>query len=382
MKLGELRKKYPQIPWIALTATASKEVIEDIFQNLALKHPKTFKTSCFRKNLYYDIVYKNTIPDDYIHLSEFIKKRLNTKNTSSKAIDGKDAPCGIIYCRTRDSTEQVAFGLNKQKIPSKAYHAALKDNERKQVQEEWMSGQFPIICATNSFGMGVDKATVRFVIHWNVPQNIAAYYQESGRAGRNGKQSYCRLYYCRQDVKKINFLLNQDLNKNPDNPKAKQNIKEFQKLVDHCESVSCRHKLFSKYFGDDKDPDCNVRKQCDVCKDKKAVEKSLDQFNQLEMNGFSSTIEYDFDSSELYGGGRSGNRENEQAYAENDNNDAGADERQTKAAKHSMDLIQQELLRRRKKLEVARALEESQTRSFGARVQSGVHSSKIQGNKN
>lgn len=201
---------------------------------------------------------------------------------------------------------------------------------------------------------------------------------ESGRAGRDQKQSYCRLYYCRQDVKKINFLLNQDLNKNPDNPKIKRNIKEFGKLVDHCESISCRHKLFSKYFGDDKDPDCYTRKQCDVCKDKKAAQKSLDQFNQLEMNGFSSKIEYDCDSSGLYGGGRSGNRENEQVYTENDN-DSGADERESKAGKQCTDLIQQELQRRRKKLEAARALEETQTRTFGVRIQNGVHSSKIQG---
>lgn len=322
-----------------------------------------------------DIIYKNSIQDDYIHLSKFITKHLKTK--SSKPIDDKDASCGIIYCRTRDSTEKVAIGLKKQGIESKAYHAALKDNERKQVQEDWMSGKFPVICATNSFGMGVDKKTVRFVIHWNVPQSIAAYYQESGRAGRDQKQAYCRLYYCQQDVKTINFLLHQDLNKNPDNPKTKQNIEEFGKLIQHCESISCRHKLFSNYFGD-KDPDCYTRKQCDVCKDKKAAQKSLDQFNQLKMNGFSSKIEYDFDSSGLYGGGRSGNRENEQAYAENDN-DSGADEREAKAGKHCTDLIQQEFQRRKKKLEAARAFEESQTRTLNVRVHGGVHSNKIQG---
>lgn len=183
-------------------------------------------------------------------------------------------------------------------------------------------------------------------------------------------------------MKTINFLLNQDLSKNPDNPKTKQNIKEFKKLVDHCESVSCRHTLFSKYFGDDKDPDCYGRKQCDVCKDKKTVEKSLDQFNKLNMNSFSGKIDYDFNSSELsselYGGGRSGNRENEQACAENDD-EFGADEREAKARRHCTNLIQQEFQRRKKKLEAVRALEESQTRTFGIRVQGGVHSNKIQG---
>lgn len=99
LKLGELRKKYPKIPWIALTATASKEVTEDIFKNLSLNHPKSFKTPCFRKNLYYDIIYKNSIQDDYIHLRDFIWKCLKTKNTSTKPNDAKNAPCAIIYCR-------------------------------------------------------------------------------------------------------------------------------------------------------------------------------------------------------------------------------------------------------------------------------------------
>lgn len=174
LKLGQLRLRYPTIKWVALTATASKDVTDDVFKQLALKEPKSFKTPCFRKNLFYDIIYKNSIQDDYIHLKEFILKCLKSKTPDEKP---SKAPCGIIYCRTRDSVERVAAGLTKQNVPTKAYHAGLNDKDRKQTQEDWTNGKFPVICATNSFGMGVDKSSVRFVIHWDVPQNIAAYYQ-------------------------------------------------------------------------------------------------------------------------------------------------------------------------------------------------------------
>lgn len=151
LKLGELRLRYPTVKWVALTATASKEVTDDVFRQLSLKEPKSFKTPCFRKNLFYDIVYKNSIQDDYIHLSDFALKCLKSKTVNEKP---NNAPCGIIYCRTRESVERVAVGLTKQNIATKPYHAGLNDKDRKQIQEDWMNGTFPVICATNSFGMG------------------------------------------------------------------------------------------------------------------------------------------------------------------------------------------------------------------------------------
>lgn len=300
LKLGQLRTRYPTVKWIALTATASKEVTADIFKQLLLKEPKSFKTPCFRKNLFYDIVYKSTIKDDYIHLKEFIEKCMKSKGEEKP----NAAPCGIIYCRTRESVERVATGLCRQNVVAKAYHAGLNDKDRKQVQEDWTCGKFRVICATISFGMGVDKSSVRFVVHWDVPQNIAAYYQESGRAGRDGKLSYCRVYYCRQEVKSINFILNMNLQKAPENTKAQRSVKEFEKLVEHCESLRCRHLLFSQYFGD-ATPDCKKRQLCDVCKDVKKAEKKLDEFHRLSMNGFNSKMDYDFnDTSDLYEGKR------------------------------------------------------------------------------
>lgn len=379
LKLGDLRKRYPTITWIALTATASREVTEDIFKNLALKNPKSYKTSCFRKNLYYDIVFKNSVQDDFIHLRDFSLKCLKTKE--GVEIKPHCNPCGIIYCRTREAVERVAFGLNRQGVSSMAYHAGLNANDRKQVQEDWMIGKFAVICATNSFGMGVDKPSVRFVVHWDIPQNVAAYYQESGRAGRDGKQSFCRLYYCRQEVKSISFLLNQDLRKKGDCPKAKLSLKDFQKLVDHCESLECRHSMFAKYFGD-KPPDCAQRRQCDICRDRKKAAEKLDTFNRLANNVYSSNIQSDFDTSDLYGGGRPGVQEATQSYGggndDDDDGDSGAETRR-KVGKATSNLIQKEFERRTKMVQKARELEALQTRSFGIRVKNGVHSTKIIG---
>jgi len=197
LKLGELRSKYSDITWLALTATASREVKEDIYQQLRLHQPVAqFSTPSFRKNLFYDIVYKNSIEDDFQHLADFARHCLGDPKEFKEQPKAQRG-CGIVYCRTRDQVERMAIGVSKQGIGAVAYHAGLKTGERTEVQEAWMRGDQPIICATNSFGMGVDKPSVRFVIHWDVPQNVAAYYQESGRAGRDGLQSYCRLYYGR-----------------------------------------------------------------------------------------------------------------------------------------------------------------------------------------
>lgn len=216
-------------------------------------------------------------------------------------------PCGIIYCRTRESVEQVANALTRLGIETKAYHAGLKQSERIQIQEDWTAGKYPVITATISFGMGVDKATVRFVVHWDVPQTVAGYYQESGRAGRDGKQAYCRIYYCKSAVKSIDFLLKNDINKAAkDSQKveqAKSVYKDFVKMCEYCEcdSLKCRHLLFSEYFGDDP-PRC--RGKCDVCKHPNRTQKALLMFQQLSVaatfgpGGLTETA----DTSDLYGG--------------------------------------------------------------------------------
>lgn len=305
LKLGQLRSRYPNILWMALTATASKQVRDDIFKQLHLKEPiSKFITPSFRKNLFYDVVFKNSIEDDFQHLAAFAQHCLGDEEELKKMSPSKRG-CGIIYCRTRENVERVAMGVSRQGVGAIAYHAGLKTSERTDAQEKWMDGEYPIIVATNSFGMGVDKPSVRFVVHWDVPQNVAAYYQESGRAGRDGKRSYCRLYYGREDVRSIRFLLQNDINRarsstcSGKQEMAERAMKNFDDIVTFCEMMQCRHKLFSDYFGDPT-PECEDR--CDVCKNPKKMEKALLTFQRLCMdNIFKTGISLE-DSSDLYEG--------------------------------------------------------------------------------
>lgn len=376
LKLGTLRQKYPSILWIALTATASKEVVKDITKHLHLNDPSHFRAPCFRKNLFYDVVFKNSIMDDFTHLRNFIDKCLKVDESSSETKETKSnqLPCGIVYCRTRESVERVAVGLNKQGVASRAYHAGLKANDRKEVQEQWMDGKYQVICATVSFGMGVDKATVRFVVHWDVPQSVAGYYQESGRAGRDGKQSYCRVYFCSNEIKSINFLLSKDAQNSAEKERAKQAMKDFEKIVQYCETLECRHLLFSRYFNDKDKPDC--KRRCDVCKDPAKAKAALETFHRLSMNHYSSAIE-DTDTSELYGGGRMGMRTNDDDEGETSYGDQRAREARAKTA--TGQLIKQEFENRKRKLDAAKQLESSLTRTSGCRVRSAQYTSKVSG---
>uniref|UniRef100_A0A8C0W8F4 DNA 3'-5' helicase n=1 Tax=Castor canadensis TaxID=51338 RepID=A0A8C0W8F4_CASCN len=182
------------------------QVQEDVFAALHLKQPvASFKTPCFRANLFYDVQFKELIPDLYGNLRDFCLKALGQK--ADKGLSG----CGIVYCRTREACEQLAIELSSRGVNAKAYHAGLKASDRTQVQNEWMEEKVPVIVATISFGMGVDKANVRFVAHWNIAKSMAGYYQESGRAGRDGKPSWCRLYYSRNDRDQVSFLIRKEI---------------------------------------------------------------------------------------------------------------------------------------------------------------------------
>ncbi|XP_036326443.1 uncharacterized protein LOC118739304 [Rhagoletis pomonella] len=362
LKLCTLRRKYPNIVWMALTATASRQVREDIFQHLALKQPVAkFTTPSFRNNLFYDIVFKNSIEDDFQHLAAFALHCFGDVD-EFKSVPAPKRGCGIVYCRTRETVERVAYGISKQGVGAVAYHAGLKAGERIQVQEQWMNGVYPVICATNSFGMGVDKPSVRFVVHWDVPQNVAAYYQESGRAGRDGLQSFCRLYYGREDVKSIQFLLQNDVNRSRSSTcsgkqeKADRAVKNFEEIVSFCESIRCRHRLFSDYFGDPP-PECN--NQCDVCKNPKNIEKALETFHKLCMDGrFKSDVSLE-DSADLYEGGRAAAKRLKDDYGGNDSDEGSSEshEQMAKKAKRETEDFIRKQFQLRKQLSAARDLE-------------------------
>ncbi|XP_067913951.1 ATP-dependent DNA helicase Q5 isoform X2 [Heterodontus francisci] len=282
LKLGTLRSKTPGIPCVALTATAPQQVQKDVVATLQLKEPiAVFKSPCFRANLFYDVLFKEILKQPYINLKGFCEQALGQKNSA-----GRFGGCGIVYCRTRDSCQEVAEELTHRGVEAKAYHAGMKNSERTAVQEEWMEGKVPVIVATISFGMGVDKGNVRFVAHWNLAKSMAAYYQESGRAGRDGKPSFCRIYYSRIDRESISFLIKKEITQNQSKRGSvrnsdKSSLVGFETLVSYCEQPGCRHAAIAKYFGDEV-PACN--RACDHCKNPEIVMKQLDSLQRFDIS--------------------------------------------------------------------------------------------------
>ncbi|XP_043268088.1 ATP-dependent DNA helicase Q5-like [Venturia canescens] len=276
-KLGSFRQILTGVPVVALTATAAKEVVEDIFQSLKMNKPLVFSVPVFRQNLYYDVWFLEPLPKPFDHLKSFIVEALGPKD---ETVGADKRSCGIIYCRKKEATEVIAQRLTELGIPTLAYHGGLNSRDRTNAQDRWTSGDVPVIAATCSFGMGVDKGSVRFVVHWTVPQSVAAYYQESGRAGRDGKPAFCRIYFSNEELRAISFLTKEiGPGQTPELVKAK--FTSFQKMVSYCLEAKCRHAEFSKYFGD-RPPACNNR--CDSCEDKDAVRSRISAFEMAHSN--------------------------------------------------------------------------------------------------
>ncbi|KAM8844027.1 ATP-dependent DNA helicase Q5 [Spinachia spinachia] len=303
LKLGALRGRLQGVPCLALTATAPKNVQEDIVRSLGLRSPQTFVTPVFRSNLHYDVIFRELLPNPYAHLHAFIQKALALDSGS------KQQGCGIVYCRTREGCETVAHQLTKLGVLAKPYHAGLRAADRTEVQNEWMQGKVPVIVATISFGMGVDKANVRFVAHWNFAKSLASYYQESGRAGRDGLPSSCRTYYSPRDKEQLNFLIRKEVARRQEKRGSaketdKSAIADFDAMVSFCAQEACRHATISKFFGD-KTPDCAG--SCDFCRDPKAVRAQLESATGLstKAEAAGATGPFGFQRG-LYEGGRKG----------------------------------------------------------------------------
>uniref|UniRef100_A0A673UM41 ATP-dependent DNA helicase n=1 Tax=Suricata suricatta TaxID=37032 RepID=A0A673UM41_SURSU len=359
LRLGTLRSRLAHAPCVALTATATPQVREDVFAALHLKQPvATFKTPCFRANLFYDVQFKELLSDPYGNLKDFCLKALGQKTAN-----GSPSGCGIVYCRTREACEQLATELSYRGVNAKAYHAGLKASERTSVQNEWMEEKVPVIVATISFGMGVDKANVRFVAHWNIAKSMAGYYQESGRAGRDGKPSWCRLYYSRNDRDQVSFLIRKEVaklqEKRGNKASDKAAIMAFDALVTFCEDLGCRHAAIAKYFGD-APPVCT--KGCDHCRNPVALKKQLDALEHRSSwsktcigpsqgNGFDP---------ELYEGGRQGYG----GFSRYDEGSGGSgDEGRDEAHKREWNLFYQKQMSLRKAREHCLGLLEDALRS-------------------
>lgn len=182
LKIANLRTLLPNVPLIALTASATPEVREDILQQLQMPNAQTFTKSFFRNNL------------------SFVTRKVENKVAKLVEVLGKLGGTGIVYVRSRKKTQEIAKFLDENKFSATFYHAGLKPEIREERQEMWMQNQVAIMVCTNAFGMGIDKSTVRFVVHWDVPESLEAYYQEAGRAGRDGKMSYAVMLYNKTNI--------------------------------------------------------------------------------------------------------------------------------------------------------------------------------------
>jgi ATP-dependent DNA helicase RecQ len=229
-QLAELRKLFPETPTMALTATATERVRADIVKLLELREPRCYVASFNRPNLNYRVLAKNK---PYDQVLEFVRARPKES--------------GIVYCQSRKSAESVARRLNEDGVKAKPYHAGLTPKERSEHQELFLRDDVRVICATIAFGMGINKPNVRFVIHYDLPKNIEGYYQETGRAGRDGLPGECVLFFSAGDVVKQT----QFIDEKPD-PKEQQIAREqLQKMVHYAECAGCRRRELLAYFGEE-----------------------------------------------------------------------------------------------------------------------------------
>ncbi len=240
-KLKLLKFRFPNTPIIALTATADRVTRKDIIEQLALDSPSAFIASFDRPNIFLEA---RPGQKKLEQIANFIRERPNK--------------AGIIYCLSRKNTEELSTKLQGKGVKAMCYHAGMSDEMRAKVQEDFINDEILVVCATVAFGMGIDKSNVRWVIHHNLPQNIEGYYQEIGRAGRDGSKAETILFYSFRDV-----AVFRDIFKSNGGSQMPLKLSKLDRMQQYAEAQSCRRKMLLNYFGEVMEKDCGA---CDVCK--------------------------------------------------------------------------------------------------------------------
>ena len=315
LDLSYFRITFPKTPIICLTATATSQVRDSVISTLRLNPStlKIFTTTTSRPNLHFEVRF--TSDEDDIRFSRLVSflrgvhsRRSNdpTRKTELESSQTRlDAFSGIIYTSTRAECEALASRLKYEGLGAAPFHAGLGTAEKTTCQTKWLANEvgYDIIVATIAFGMGIDKTDVRFVVHWNMPKSFEGFYQEAGRAGRDGKASLCLLFYSREDRDRTILRVARDAeSKGRGGPGAseqqrtnqkKSRTESFQKLVEYCESTNrCRHGFIAEFFGEDKESTrCDFA--CDWCKDAKGLKRR--KKDGLATEEFVSTQNYAYD---------------------------------------------------------------------------------------